>query len=135
MILKALREIYTRYSRIHCVRVFALAMVGLALPGAQGLATTPDLAIWFDRPGDDWEREGLPIGNGAMGAVILGQPDLDVIQFNEKTLWTGGPGAKGGYDFGLPPRNRTSALAGVRRTIEREGAMSPEAVIATLARR
>ena len=42
-----------------------------------------------------WEREGLPIGNGAMGAVIAGGVQRDLIQFNEKTLWTGGPGAAG----------------------------------------
>src|SRR4249919_2230987 len=68
-----------------------------------GAAASPDaLTLWYDRPAADWEREGLPIGNGAMGAMLLGGVAEDDIQFNEKTLWTGGPGSTQGYDFGLP---------------------------------
>jgi alpha-L-fucosidase 2 len=35
--------------------------------------------------------EGLPIGTGRFGAMIPGAVDLDVIAFNDETLWTGGP--------------------------------------------
>ncbi|MES1197059.1 MAG: glycoside hydrolase family 95 protein [Pseudomonadota bacterium] len=72
-------------------------------------ASAPLLTLWYDHPATDWEREGLPIGNGAMGAVIAGGVDADHIQFNEKTLWTGGPGSHG-YDFGLPPQPMTDAV-------------------------
>ena len=30
------------------------------------------LTIRFDAPASDWEREALPIGNGAIGAMIVG---------------------------------------------------------------
>lgn len=84
------------------------------------------LAIAFDRPATDWEREGLPIGNGAMGAVISGGVEQDIIQFNEKTLWTGGPGSVRGYDFGIPAESQASALAKVRDSIRKDGSISPE---------
>ena len=40
---------------------------------------------------DGWEQYSLPIGNGSMGATIFGGIEQDRIQFNEKTLWKGGP--------------------------------------------
>jgi alpha-L-fucosidase 2 len=35
--------------------------------------------------------ESLPIGTGRFGAMIPGATDLEVIPFNDETLWTGGP--------------------------------------------
>jgi alpha-L-fucosidase 2 len=109
--------------------VFGPAWSAYAAPVDDG-----SLRLWFDRPAADWEREGLPIGNGAMGAVVQGGIERDVLQFNEKTLWTGGPGSAEGYDFGLPEQPRTGALKKVRKTIEQKGAMEPEAVAALLGR-
>lgn len=42
-----------------------------------------------------WEEQALPIGNGYLGAKIFGGISRERIQFNEKTLWTGGPGVVG----------------------------------------
>ncbi|PUA29037.1 MAG: alpha-L-fucosidase [Cellvibrio sp. 79] len=81
--------------------------------------------IRFDHPASDWESEGLPIGNGALGAVISGGIKQEIIQFNEKTLWTGGPGAEG-YDFGWPDKPQTAALKEVRKVIAKEGSITPE---------
>lgn len=50
--------------------------------------------VWFVSPASDWEPEGLPIGNGAMGAIVTGGIDTEVLQFNETTLWEGGPGVQ-----------------------------------------
>lgn len=46
--------------------------------------------LWYDAPAKEWE-EALPIGNGHMGAMIFGGDSVDVVQFNEETLWTGEP--------------------------------------------
>lgn len=48
---------------------------------------------------DGWEKQALPIGNGYMGAKIFGGVRRERVQFNEKTLWSGGPGVAG-YDAG-----------------------------------
>jgi alpha-L-fucosidase 2 len=114
----------------------------IAACGALGLILSPDeanadalgpLSLWYDQPGTDWEREGLPIGNGAMGAVVLGGVGTERIQFNEKTLWTGGPGAEG-YDYGLPGEPAAGAVRSVQADLERAGRLSPEAVAARLGR-
>src|SRR4030095_11941444 len=48
------------------------------------------LRLWYDQPADKW-TEALPIGNGRLGALIFGGVNEDRIQYNEETLWTGGP--------------------------------------------
>lgn len=40
---------------------------------------------------EGWEHEALPVGNGAMGAKMFGWVGQERIQFNEKSLWSGGP--------------------------------------------
>lgn len=99
----------------------ALMLVGVA----SSVQAAGGESIWFDAPAADWEREGLPIGNGALGAVIAGDVTRDRIQFNEKTLWTGGPGAQG-YDFGWPQQAQGDAVAQVRTTINEQGSITPE---------
>ncbi|MBB1286501.1 glycoside hydrolase N-terminal domain-containing protein [Flavisolibacter sp. BT320] len=49
-----------------------------------------DLRLWYKEPAAKW-TDALPIGNGRLGAMIFGGVEEDRIQFNEETLWTGGP--------------------------------------------
>lgn len=35
--------------------------------------------------------EALPVGNGRLGAMVYGCTDIEEIQLNEDTVWTGGP--------------------------------------------
>lgn len=66
----------------------------------------PDLWDWEKKPesaGDRgtnpdraWESQSLPIGNGSIGANILGSVSAERITFNEKTLWRGGPNTSAG---------------------------------------
>lgn len=119
------------------VRLMAGTGVGALCSVALSLGALPLQAgetVWFDKPASDWETQGLPIGNGALGAVVAGGVSRDLIQFNEKTLWTGGPGAPG-YDFGWPEQAQTEALAKVRNTIATEGSISPEAAAELLGRK
>ena len=48
------------------------------------------LKLWYQQPATKW-TEALPIGNGRLGAMIYGHALNEHIQFNEETLWTGGP--------------------------------------------
>lgn len=48
------------------------------------------LELWYSKPAKIWE-EALPIGNGRLGAMVYGAPELEHLQFNEETLWDGGP--------------------------------------------
>ena len=47
-------------------------------------------------PDAGWESQSLPIGNGSLGANIMGSIEAERITFNEKTLWRGGPNTSAG---------------------------------------
>jgi alpha-L-fucosidase 2 len=85
----------------------------------------PALTLWYDEPATDWESQSLPIGNGALGASVFGGVRSELLQFNEKSLWTGGPGSPG-YDFGNWRTARPGAMAEVQDRINAEGQVTPE---------
>lgn len=49
-------------------------------------------------PDANWESQSLPIGNGSIGANIMGSIEAERITFNEKTLWRGGPNTSKGAE-------------------------------------
>lgn len=91
------------------------------------------MTLWYQQPATGWEREALPIGNGALGAMVFGGTATERLQLNEKTLWTGGPGSVEGYSSGnwLPP-GRPGALAQIRRRIDAEGELPAQEVASAL---
>ena len=50
-------------------------------------------------PDQEWESKSLPIGNGSIGANIMGSLEAERITLNEKTLWRGGPNTEKGPDY------------------------------------
>ncbi|MEV5981392.1 glycoside hydrolase family 95 protein [Streptomyces sp. NPDC052114] len=91
-------------------------------------AASPESTLWYAAPAADWEREALPIGNGALGAMIFGTLASERLQFNEKTLWTGGPGSRDGYDSGNWRAPRPGALDTVRDELDAKGRLAPDTV-------
>ena len=46
--------------------------------------------LWYQQPAKHW-LEALPIGNSALGAMVYGGTDVEEIQLNEETFWSGSP--------------------------------------------
>ncbi|NYI04957.1 glycoside hydrolase family 95 protein [Allostreptomyces psammosilenae] len=102
------------------------------------------LTLWYTAPATSWEEESLPIGNGALGAGVFGGVAREVVVLNEKTLWTGGPGSREGYDHGDGAFAGTDgpdgsdgsagaeALREVRRRLAERGGLPAEEVAALL---
>ncbi|UUN25661.1 glycoside hydrolase family 95 protein [Streptomyces sp. FIT100] len=88
--------------------------------------------LWYTAPATDWEREALPIGNGAMGAMVFGGVEQERLQFNEKTLWSGGPGSREGYAHGNWATPRPGALATARAAIDADGTLADERAVELL---
>ncbi len=44
--------------------------------------------LWYRKPASDW-LEGLPIGNGRLAAMVLGQYPRERIALNHEWLWSG----------------------------------------------
>jgi alpha-L-fucosidase 2 len=62
------------------------------------------LRIWYDHPANSsiadlkngWHNDpewlkALPVGNGFLGAMVFGDVNLERLQLNEKSLWSGSP--------------------------------------------
>ena len=76
----------------------------------------------YDRPTapsyDGWEKQALPVGNGEMGAKVFGLIGEERIQYNEKTLWSGGPRPDSTDYNGGNYRERYKILAEIRKALE-----------------
>ncbi len=46
--------------------------------------------LWYNEPARVW-LEALPLGNSRLGAMVYGGTDVEEIQLNEETFWSGGP--------------------------------------------
>lgn len=65
-----------------------------------------------------WENEALPLGNGKIGAKIFGGSECELIQFNEKTLWSGGKDVDG-WTGGISNSDRGEQIKEIQKLLEK----------------
>jgi len=73
-------------------------LVTVAVITQSASAAPADHILRFDAPTKNWQKAGLPLGNGSLGGVVFGGIDHAVIQFNVDSLWTGNENATGKYN-------------------------------------
>ncbi len=86
------------FTRRHFLAASAVAAAGSPLFARYQAASTSnaaDLRLWYTKPARQWV-DGLPIGNGRLGAMVFGgdqhgSPNGELLQLNEDTLWSGKP--------------------------------------------
>lgn len=74
--------------------------------------------IWQKKAGDirlNWEGQVFHLGNGYFGASSYGAPQQEIITLSEKTFWTGGPGDRTDYNFGIGPNNDLTVIDQIKR--------------------
>ena len=49
-----------------------------------------DMILWYRQPGVEW-LDGMPLGNGYMGAMVFGRTGTERIALNESSFWSGRP--------------------------------------------
>jgi len=108
------------------------AVVALGTPPAAAeesapFGEQPALKAWYAAPAGPandkagaWEKESIPLGNGFLGASILGGVDSDEIIINDHTYWTGGPGQNPAYDGDTSDDAPRLAAPIHRRQVRRE---------------
>lgn len=79
----------TLTGRIRPLLILALLLTAAALP-AEARQEGADHILWYPGEAREWV-EALPVGNGRLGAMVFGGASRERIQFNEETLWNGGP--------------------------------------------
>ncbi|MEG1586234.1 MAG: glycoside hydrolase family 95 protein [Bacteroidales bacterium] len=67
----------------------------------KGAAQPDNMTLWYRTPARVWE-EGLPVGNGRLGAVVFGDTKQERIQFNDNTLYSGEPDTQNKSTRALP---------------------------------
>lgn len=73
---------------------------------AESLPADPvPLQTWYTQPApmtaDGWEQQATQLGNGLIGAMVFGGVSREKIQVNEKSIWSGGPGADPNFNYGI----------------------------------
>ncbi|NQV35548.1 MAG: glycoside hydrolase family 95 protein, partial [Phycisphaeraceae bacterium] len=77
-----------RYNHLMSALIFLSVLINQH--PLRGQAKSDDsLVLWYDQPATSWMTEALPIGNGPMGAMLFGGTEIERIQFNEISLWSG----------------------------------------------
>jgi len=93
-------------------RLLTCCILSLAAAPVRAQTSARPQTLWYDSPAAQWV-EALPVGNGRLGAMVFGGIARERIQFNESTIWTGGP-----HDYARPrassylPRLRELLYAG-----------------------
>jgi alpha-L-fucosidase 2 len=98
---------------MHVIRhVLGACALGVIATSGSAQPSSRAQVLWYDAPASQWV-EALPVGNGTLGAMVFGGIARERIQFNESTIWTGGP-----HDYARPgasswlPRLRQLLYAG-----------------------
>jgi alpha-L-fucosidase 2 len=92
---------------IHAPAAQAVDLADAAAPKA-----LRETVLWYRQPAQRWP-DGLPLGNGLIGAVVFGGVSHERIALNESTFWSGRP-----HDYNNPealtyfPRIRDLVFAG-----------------------
>jgi alpha-L-fucosidase 2 len=68
---------------------FILFISVLYTHGGRAKEITDDICLRFNAPAKIFS-ESLPVGNGRLGAMVFGNPNLETIVLNEISLWSGG---------------------------------------------
>jgi alpha-L-fucosidase 2 len=116
----------------------------LAASSAFAGPSAQPIELWFDKPAQMSHpkgreslgsiiNEGLPIGNGRLGALIQGEPQRELLRLNEDSLWTGNDTKKGAYqllaDVSISLPGEADAT-GYRRDLDIEHALSHVSFVA-----
>ena len=108
----SLRILWSLSMRLRCFVLETLSLLlgsRIALSAPSGFPSSGN-GLWYTAPGNSWQSEFLPIGNGYLAgkyttfhveksglinsfgiAMIPGGTDREVTQLNIESLWSGGP--------------------------------------------
>jgi alpha-L-fucosidase 2 len=83
--------ILMKLPRTDLIRFALFALFTVVFCGHAKAVPADHLALKYDKPATDWEKEALPLGNGRLGVMVFGGVDEETITLNEGTLWSGAP--------------------------------------------
>ncbi|MFF4486722.1 glycoside hydrolase N-terminal domain-containing protein [Streptomyces sp. NPDC001544] len=118
---------------------FTATAAPLRPTGAPSVAGSARHRLWWQAPADEHSMidQGLPVGNGRLGALASNDPGRELLLITDATMWTGGLNdtldADGQFPYGRDdfgsftllarltvdlPDHDLSAVSGYRRTLD-----------------
>jgi alpha-L-fucosidase 2 len=73
-----------------CYKLLIFSIYYFVFNIGNALQAQQDNILLYRQPAKTW-LEALPLGNGKIGAMVYGNPDIEHLQLNEETLWAGCP--------------------------------------------
>lgn len=70
--------------------IFLVCILPKLTASSKNSSQKSDLKLWYDEPAEYFINT-LLLGNGRLGAVVYGRPEVETINLNEETFWSGGP--------------------------------------------
>jgi alpha-L-fucosidase 2 len=122
-----------RFLRMTGMMTALLPVLGMPVFAAAGTVRRPEtvpakgqrLALWYTMPATESNvlREGLPIGNGRIGALVGGDPSRDFLYLTDGSMWLGGRNAEldGDGQFGYTTADFGSLVMLARLYLSVEG--------------
>lgn len=75
--------------KLNCFSILFFTGLLLLTTNSKGQSTENDpLTLWYGEPARSWEQ-ALPLGNGAIGAMVSGGTEREHIYLNESSVWSG----------------------------------------------
>ena len=56
--------------------IFVLTLTLILIVNSSNTQNNQELKLWYNRPANNW-NEALPIGNGRLGAMVFGNPEIE----------------------------------------------------------
>ena len=98
--------------------IFSLTLLLLNLAAFSQEIKKGNETIWQNKPGNpklNWEGQVFHLGNGYFGASSYGGAKQEIVTLSEKTFWTGGPGDRTDYNFGIIPTKDLTPIKEIKR--------------------
>ena len=83
------------------MRNFIISFCLLFAAYVSAASFSPDQALWYTYPAEDWNTQALHVGNGYMGASFYGGIEKERLDIAEKTFWSGGPNIGKPFNYGI----------------------------------
>jgi alpha-L-fucosidase 2 len=74
-------------NRLAGAAILTIAVLPIARPAS---SQDSGLTLWYDQPAERW-LEALPVGNGRLGCMVFGGGEVERLQLNEVSVWSGSP--------------------------------------------
>ncbi len=115
--------------------VIRLTLASSLFAASAGTLPRHPISSGTTSPPPTGKRKRCPSATAASAPWCSVACSPSALQIAEKSLWTGGPGTEGGYDYGLPAESQVDLMRAIGKQLVEGAPLEPEAVAKQLGRK